>query len=103
LFSDVPANRIYKRDGRLSIWMEPSGFTGEDSSSAGMEFNNGRIQIIGLGSNGLTLDREGRLGFCTHGDRALKRRDTDGTVTVLADRFEGKRRRSFGRRDLFHR
>jgi gluconolactonase len=91
LFSDVPANRIYKWDGRLSVWMEPSGFTGKDSLNAGMEFNNGRIQIIALGSNGLTLDREGRLVFCTHGDRALKRRDKDGTVAVLADRFEGKR------------
>src|SRR5438552_629138 len=71
--------------------MDRSGFTGKDSSNVGMEYNNGRIQIIGLGSNGLTLDREGRVVFCTHGDRALKRREKDGTVTVLADRFEGKR------------
>jgi gluconolactonase len=91
LVSDVPGNRIYKWDGQLSVWMERSGFTGSDTSNVGMEFNNGRIQIIGLGSNGLTLDREGRLVFCTHGDRALKRRDKDGTITVLADRFEGKR------------
>jgi gluconolactonase len=91
LFSDVPANRIYKWDGQLSVWMAPSGFTGNDSSNAGMEYNNGRIQIIGLGSNGLTLDREGRVIFCAHGDRALKRREKDGTVTVLADSYEGRR------------
>lgn len=91
LVSDVPGNRIYKWDGELSVWMAPSGFTGADSSSVGMEFNNGRVQIIGLGSNGLTLDRQGRVVFCAHGDRALKRREHDGTVTVLADRFEGRR------------
>lgn len=91
LVSDVPGNRIYKWDGQLSVWMERSGFTGRDTSTVGMEYNNGRIQIIGLGSNGLTLDREGRLVFCTHGDRALKRREKDGTITVLAERFEGKR------------
>lgn len=91
LFSDVPANRIYKWDGELSVWMAPSGFTGTDSSKAGMEYNNGRIQIIGLGSNGLALDREGRVLFCAHGDRVLKRREHDGTVTLLADRFDGRR------------
>jgi gluconolactonase len=91
LFSDVPANRIYKWDGTLSVWMDHSGFTGKDPSTVGMELNNGRIEVIALGSNALTLDREGRVVFCTHGDRALKRREKDGTVVVLADRFEGKR------------
>lgn len=91
LVSDVPGNRIYKWDGQLSVWLSPSGFTGTDSSNAGMEYNNGRIQIIGFGSNGLTLDREGRVVFCAHGDRAVKRREKDGSVTVLADRFEGTR------------
>jgi gluconolactonase len=91
LFSDVPANRIYKWDGKLSVWMERSGYTGRDSASVGMELNNGRMEVIALGSNGLTLDREGRLVFCTHGDRAVKRRERDGTITVLAERFEGKR------------
>lgn len=91
LFSDVPGNRIYKWDGALSVWMERSGFTGRDASNAGMQFNNGRIEVVALGSNGLTLDREGRLVFATHGDRALKRREKDGTITVLAERYEGHR------------
>jgi gluconolactonase len=91
LFSDVPANRIYKWDGALSVFMERSGFTGADASTAGMELNNGRVEVIALGSNGLTLDREGRLVFATHGDRAIKRRELNGAITVLADRFDGKR------------
>lgn len=91
LFSDVPANRIYRWDGTLSVFMERSGFTGANPAGVGMELDNGRLRIIALGSNGLTLDRDGRLVFGTHGDRALKRREQDGSVTVLADRFEGKR------------
>lgn len=93
LFSDIAANRIYKwsQDGQLSVFLERSGFTGTDASSAGLQLNNGRLEIILLGSNGLTLDSEGRVVFGTHGDRALKRREKDGSITVLADRFEGKR------------
>lgn len=93
LFSDVAANRIYKwtPQGELSTFLERSGFTGTDASTAGMELNNGRLQVIVLGSNGITLDAEGRVVFCTHGDRAVKRLDSNGVVTILADRFEGKR------------
>ena len=43
------------------------------------------------GSNGLTLDREGRLTINEHGNRRVTRLEKDGTVTVLADRYEGKR------------
>jgi gluconolactonase len=93
LFSDVAANRIYKwtREGQLSTFLEKSGFTGSDTSAAGMEVNNGRLQVIVLGSNGITIDRDGRVVFGAHGDRAVKRVEKDGTVTVLADRIEGKR------------
>ena len=44
-----------------------------------------------LGTNGLDVDLDGRLVFCAHGDRALGRMEADGTRTILADRFEGKR------------
>jgi gluconolactonase len=48
------------------------------------------------GSNGLTLDREGRLVLCQHGDRRIARMDAPVSgprpaFTTLADRFEGKR------------
>ncbi len=44
-----------------------------------------------VGSNGITLDRQGRLVFCTHGDRELVRIEKNGKRTVLASRYEGKR------------
>jgi gluconolactonase len=46
------------------------------------------------GANGNTLDLEGRLISCQHGARNVVRRERDGTLTVLADRFEGRRRNS---------
>ena len=93
LFSDIPANRIYKwtPDGELSTFLDQSGFTGTDSSRAGMEISNGRLQVVALGSNAITVDPEGRIIFCAHGDRAIKRIEDDGTITVIADQFDGKR------------
>ena len=46
--------------------------------------------FIMIGSDGLTIDREGRLIVCAFGDRALVRIEKDGKRTVLADRYEGK-------------
>ena len=93
LFSDLAANRIYKwtSDGRLSTFLERSGFTGTDSSQAGYELNNGRLQVIVLGSNGIMIDSEGRIVFCAHGDRVVKRLERDDTISVVAAQFEGKR------------
>lgn len=81
LFSDIPHNRINKWDGKaISSFVEKSGYTGQ-AAFTGAE----------PGSNGLTLDAEGRLHMCCHGDRAIKRVAADGKVTVLADKFNGKR------------
>jgi gluconolactonase len=82
LFSDIPANRIYEltSDGRARIFLEPSGYSG-DAPFAGRE----------PGSNGLVEDAEGRLILCQHGDRRVVRRERDGSLTVLADRFDGRR------------
>ncbi|MBM3779675.1 MAG: SMP-30/gluconolactonase/LRE family protein [Acidimicrobiia bacterium] len=93
LFSDLAANRIYRwtpAGAELSVFLERSGYTGTGPSEA-LQLNNGRLELVLLGSNGLTLDTDGRLVFCAHGDRSLKRLEPDGTVTVLADRFEGRR------------
>jgi len=70
LFSDIPKARIHRwtRADGLTIFREPSGQ-----------------------SNGLTLDLEGRLLACEHGNRRLSRTEPDGTVKTLADRFDGKR------------
>ncbi|MFM8497288.1 MAG: SMP-30/gluconolactonase/LRE family protein [Planctomycetia bacterium] len=81
LFSDIPHNRVHRwnaKDG-VSVFLEPAGFTGP--SAYGKE----------RGSNGLTLDREGRLISCEHGDRRVSRLERDGGKVTLADRFEGKR------------
>ncbi|MGH7428812.1 MAG: SMP-30/gluconolactonase/LRE family protein, partial [Candidatus Methylomirabilaceae bacterium] len=82
LFSDPNANTIYKytADGRLSVFREKSGYEGADIGEYGQP-----------GSNGLTLDREGRLTINEHGNRRVTRLEKDGGLTVLADRYEGKR------------
>ncbi|MCI0369899.1 MAG: SMP-30/gluconolactonase/LRE family protein [candidate division NC10 bacterium] len=82
LFSDPNSNIIYKytRDGQLSVFRQPSGYAGTDIAEYGQP-----------GSNGLTLDRQGRLTINEHGNRRVTRLEKDGSVTVLADRYDGKR------------
>jgi gluconolactonase len=82
LFSDPNANRIYRwapQDG-LRVAQERSGYDGADID----EYKQ-------PGSNGLAIDPRGRLTINQHGKRRVVRVESDGTVTVLADRFEGKR------------
>jgi len=82
LFSDVPRNAIFRwrPDAGVTLFMERSGYTGDEPFS-------GREG----GSNGLTFDRDGRLVFCQHGNRRVVRLERDGRITVLVDRFQGKR------------
>ena len=84
LFSDPNANRIYEYDpagsGSLRVFREQSGYAGADIAEYGQP-----------GSNGLTLDRDGRLTIAEHGRHRISRLGRDGTPEVLADRFEGKR------------
>jgi gluconolactonase len=70
LFSDIPSNQILKldREGKVTVFREPSG-----------------------NANGNTYDRQGRLLSCEHGNRRVSRTERDGTITTVADRFEGKR------------
>jgi len=93
LFSDIPANVIYKwsPNGGLSVFLSYSGFTGNDDSVAGMQLNNGKGMVTLLGSNAVTLDPQGRVVYCAHGDRQIVRLEPDGKRTVLASEFEGKR------------
>jgi gluconolactonase len=81
LFSDIPKNIIWKwteKEGK-EIFMTPSGYTG--TKRRGGE----------PGTNGLTLDSDGRLVMCEHGDRRITRLEKNDTKTVLADKFNGKR------------
>lgn len=82
LFSDPNANTIYRysRDGKLSVFKTPSGYSGGDIA----EYRQ-------PGSNGITLDPQGNVVFNQHGNCRVVRVEKDGSETVLADRFEGKR------------
>jgi gluconolactonase len=71
VFSDIPNDRMLRFDEEsetVSVFRRPAEYT-----------------------NGNTLDRQGRLVSCQHGGRRVIRTEHDGSITVLADRFEGKR------------
>ncbi|HMG35000.1 MAG TPA: SMP-30/gluconolactonase/LRE family protein [Blastocatellia bacterium] len=86
LFSDPNGNIIYKyipngdNAGKLEVFRTPSGYSGADIAEYGQP-----------GSNGLTLDPQGRLIINQHGNHRVVRLEKDGSETVLADKFEGKR------------
>jgi gluconolactonase len=82
LFSDPNANTIYKYggDGKLSVFKNNSGYSGKDVGEYGQP-----------GSNGLTLDPQGRLTINQHGNRRVIRIEKDGRPSILADKYEGKR------------
>lgn len=70
-WSDIPNDRILRWDeasGRVHVFRRNANF-----------------------ANGNTRDREGRLITCEHDARRVTRTEHDGRITVLADRFEGKR------------
>ena len=85
LFSDPNANTIYKytpngnQDGKLDVFRTPSGYSGADIAEYGQP-----------GSNGLTLDPQGRLTINQHGNHRVVRDENDGTQTVLADSYRGQ-------------
>jgi gluconolactonase len=71
LVSDIPNNRIMRFDeasGHWSVFRSPSNF-----------------------SNGMCRDRQGRLLVCEHGGRRVTRTEYNGSITVLAEQFQGHR------------
>jgi gluconolactonase len=71
IFSDIPNNRqmrLLEDDNHLSVFRQPS-----------------------MNSNGNTVDRLGRLLSCEHSGRRVTRTELDGTITVIADSYSGKR------------
>lgn len=93
LFSDMLDNVIYKwESGKpISVFLEKAGYTGTDLTNVGQQTRRGRSAVVLIGPNGLTLDAEGRLIICAMPDRNVVRLEKDGTRTLLADKFEGKR------------
>ena len=83
LFSDPNTNTIYRYDPKnhnVTVYMSHSGYTGADIGEYGQP-----------GSNGLSIDKEGRLIVAQHGNRRIVRHEKKGPVTILADKFDGKR------------
>lgn len=71
VWSDIPNDRMLRLDettGHVGVFRQPAGFT-----------------------NGHTLDRQGRLVSCEQGNRRVTRTEHDGSITILADRFQGRR------------
>ena len=71
IWSDIPNNALMRWDeeiGAVGVYRKPSNH-----------------------ANGNTRDRQGRLISCEHETRRITRTEYDGSVTVLMDRFEGKR------------
>ncbi|MBV8888601.1 MAG: SMP-30/gluconolactonase/LRE family protein [Alphaproteobacteria bacterium] len=71
LWSDIPNNRMLRWDeesGAVGVFRKPSNY-----------------------ANGNTRDRQGRLITCEHGMRRVTRTEHDGSITVICNRFEGKR------------
>ncbi len=71
IFSDIPNNRqmrLLEDDNHLSVFRTPS-----------------------MNSNGNTVDPQGRLLSCEHGGRRVTRTELDGTITVIADSYNGKK------------
>jgi gluconolactonase len=71
LFSDIPNNRIMRfseDDGHVSVYRQPS-----------------------MNSNGNTIDRQGRLLTCEHSGRRVTRTELDGSITIIADKYNGKK------------
>ena len=83
IFSDIDANVIHQwspDNGKSSIFLENSGFTRATDTSG----------IADGGSNGITVDPQGRIVYCARGDRQVVRLEEDGRRTVLASKYEGK-------------
>ena len=71
VWSDIPNDRMLRYDetnGDVGVFRDPAGY-----------------------ANGNTVDLQGRLVTCEHGNRRVTRTEHDGSITVIADRFEGKR------------
>ena len=93
LASSIIDNVLYKvtAAGKVSVFLDKAGYSGEDFANEGKFATIGRAHVLLMGPGCAGVDRQGRIVWCAGQDRALKRLEKDGTRTVLADGFEGKR------------
>lgn len=93
LFADLISNVIYKwapKSG-TSVFLDNAGYTGDDIYTAGTQTMRGRMHVLLIGPNGITLDREGRVVWCASPDGKIMRLEKDGSHTVIADKYQGMR------------
>ena len=81
LFSDIPGNAIIRvmPGGAITVFRQP------------LYLGTGHRPGSHVGSNGLTLDKDGRLIIAEHGNRRITRLEANGQLTVVADKYDGKR------------
>src|SRR6185437_1125994 len=85
LFSDFPANVVYKwlpEARQLSVFLTRSGYTGNLAKYSGHVITTqygAPIYIYDFGANGIALDPQGRVVLCAHGDRQIVRLEQDGS------------------------
>jgi gluconolactonase len=100
LLSDMPANVIFKLtpDGKQSLYLDHSGYTGYDIWRVGFMQTNGKDktdpkyeEFPMIGSNGLAIDRQGRLIIDTWTGRSIDRIEKNGKRVTLTDNWEGKK------------
>ena len=90
-FSDLISNRVDKWDPKTrqvtpyiaDVWK------GRDNANAIVQERNGK-KYVQVGPNGETLDKQGRLVFTAMGSGQIVRREIDGKITVLADKYEDR-------------
>lgn len=93
LVTDLIANAIFKwtPEEGTSVFLDEAGYTGDDINNAGFQAMRGRMRVILIGPNGLTLDPQGRPVWCAMPDRRVMRLEEDGSRTVVAEKYNGKR------------
>ena len=104
IFSDIPANVIDKMtpEGQVSVYLDHSGYDGQIDGykllTIGGVSNNAKDtndplyrEFVMLGSDGLTLDPQGRVVVANYAGRNIYRVKKNGKHTMLAERYQGKR------------
>jgi gluconolactonase len=93
LISDMLSNVIYKEtaDKKITVYLDKAGYSGDDINNAGIQTRRGRAHVLLIGPECTTRDAQGRLVWCASNDGKVMRLEPDGTRTVVASGYEGKR------------
>ena len=85
-------NVLYKitPQKEVSVFMEYAGYTGDRPDNVGTQTRSGRSHVLLIGPGCAGLDPQGRLVWCAMQDRAIKRLEADGSVSLVADGHDGK-------------